>query len=261
MNFHNIASIKHYLELVKATWALIPISLFSFLIGSYSKTKAWIKDIKPTKKAWDLKDTESLTICMSSSTDIQTGQHNKPTTGVGQVKAFGYIVESISSAYNLNNQNIFLSNESVPLKNDLILLGGSKHNRITKRFLEKIDDSAIANQIENKIIWIGDGKKDTCTYIGESNGTDVTKDFGLIIKMPNPFSTSKPNNSTIFLFAGCHTYGTIAAAKYFTETYIEEMPFFHNPFKKKNKHLFIVVKCDVYEKNPVCIESIEKYEF
>lgn len=245
---------------IKPVWGIVPASFFA---GAFTRLRTWISDIRPVKRMWGLRDAKNLTICMSASSDISTGQHTKPTTGVGQVKAFGYIVESISAAYDMQSQNVFLSNEPIPgrLNNDLILLGGSKHNALTERLMRKIEALNVVNQYDNVITWMKKVDGDKIDYVGESDGSKVIKDYGLIIKMKNPFANVSSNQTNIFLFAGCHTYGTIAAAKYFTENYVKENSFFKTLFQKKKENVFMVVKCDIYEKTPIAPELIERYEF
>ena len=73
--------------------------------------------------------------------------------------------------------------------------------------------------------------------------------------MKNPFDSSK--NTFISLFSGCHTYGTIAAAQYFTEHYVKKT----KGLKKVKENLFILVECDVIDGFPIDIKLREIYEF
>ncbi len=51
-------------------------------------------------------------------------------------------------------------------------------------------------------------------YEGHAINRNVVMDYGLIVRASNPFTS---RDRTAILFAGSHTYGTIAAAKFFTE--------------------------------------------
>ena len=84
----------------------------------------------------------------------------------------------------------------------------------------------------------------------------VVKDYGLIIRGKNQFC-NKSEKSTFCLFTGCHTYGTIAAAKYFTEEYIKEITI----FTKKKDNIIFLVECDIIDGFPVAIQIIKRYEF
>ncbi|MDO7873799.1 hypothetical protein Q5H93_03575 [Hymenobacter sp. ASUV-10] len=238
----------------KGIWLAI-----SGVLGYVSKSVVThVKKIDPVKKMWNLKDVKKLTICMSASHRVNTGQHIKATTGVGQVKAFGYIIESIGSAYDITCQNVFLSDEDFKARmgDDLILLGGKKHNEKTRKFLEKIDKLGVVScDSDDEISWKVEGSERV--YIGETTGEKVVKDYGLIIRMKNPYSSFDASPASVCLFAGCHTYGTIAAAKYFTEEYIKQ----HSLLSKIHQSVFIIVECDVEEENPINIKVVAKHEF
>jgi hypothetical protein len=60
--------------------------------------------------------------------------------------------------------------------------------------------------------WIDDG---VLEYEGHAVNRKVTQDYGLLIRMQSPFTS---RSRTVILFSGSHTYGTVAAAKYFTES-------------------------------------------
>jgi hypothetical protein len=52
--------------------------------------------------------------------------------------------------------------------------------------------------------------------------TEVVRDYGLIVRAPNPFA-QKGDNDWILLFAGCFGYGTLAAVKYaVTEDFVTQ---------------------------------------
>ena len=59
--------------------------------------------------------------------------------------------------------------------------------------------------------WIDQGALE---YEGHAINRKIVMDYGLIVRTYNPFTS---RDHTTILFAGSHTYGTIAAAKFFTE--------------------------------------------
>ena len=209
----------------------------------------------PVKRLWKISDPKKLIICAATSTKTDTGQYFRPATGIGQLRALGQIIESLSKAYIIRIQNILLSIDQIQMQieNDLILLGGPKNNEISKLFLDKIKYLNIVYQ-ENSIINWTKGSK-TFAYSGKTEKRKVIKDYGLAIRMKNPFDSSK--NTFISLFSGCHTYGTIAAAQYFTEHYVKKT----KGLKKVKENLFILVECDVIDGFPIDIKLREIYEF
>ena len=215
------------------------------------------KVVKPTERLWKIADHKNLIICAATSTKTDTGKYVRPSTGIGQVRALGYAIESISKAYNIKIQNILLSDDQVQkqIEKDIIILGGPKNNIISRLFLDKLTSiKDIIDQEGNTIIWKVKNEEKEFNAIEKEQ--KVVKDFGLIIRGQNPFANG--NSKTSFsLFTGCHTYGTIAAAKYFTEDYIHQQPL----FSKGYKNVILLVECDVIDGFPVAVQTIKKYEF
>lgn len=233
-------------------------SFIWFIIGYvFSRLLRFFNEIRPVKKLWAIKDPKNLIIVASTSTRTDTGEYERPATGIGQLRALGYTVESLSKAYDVRIKNILLSDDQVQkqIEKDVIILGGPKNNIIAKMYLNKIlEQHLIANQTIKNIVWHGEnGIKEYC---GVKTDRKVVKDYGLIVRTKNPFS-SESRKSSICIFTGCHTFGTIAAAKYFTNYYIKEI----KPFSKIKNNLFLLVECDVIDGFPVAIKLIERNEF
>jgi len=211
--------------------------------------------ILPTKRLWNLSNPKDLIICVSTASKMGASEFYTPTTGIGEIRALGLIVTSLNRAYkNIKISNVFLSKDEVHTKieNDIILLGGPKYNRVTKKFLDKLSDLSIVDEIENEMVWkvhSDEGKFSTDVKEGI-----ISKDYGLIIRMNNPFSTSK---STLTIFAGAHTYGTIAAARYFTENMYKEII----QGGKISQNIAAIVSCNVSDGWPVSLCLVKKYVF
>ncbi|MCB0635899.1 MAG: hypothetical protein KDC54_04755, partial [Lewinella sp.] len=196
-------------------------------------------------------------ICAATSVRTDTGHYSRPATGVGQLRALGHIVESLSKAYDVKIHNILLSDDQVQkqIEDDIIVLGGPKNNVITKLLLDKINEARpIANQFGNTIHWLVKGQE--MTVEGTRLDNTVVKDYGLIIRTANPFA-KRGNPTAAAIFAGCHTYGTIAAAKYFTESYIEHARW----FRSIPRNVALLVECDVIDGYPVAIKLLKAHEF
>jgi hypothetical protein len=179
----------------------------------------------PRRRLWHLHDPGNLVICAANSTTTDTGVYQRPATGIGQVRAIALAIESLSHAYrkNLAIRNILLSTDHVQerIENDLLIVGGPKNNRVAEKFLDLLADEQPAIQIGTVITWrktrlAGRWMNDAAvtTYDGQAIEQQVVKDYGLIIRCQNPFTS---RNRTAILFSGSHTYGTVAAAKYFTD--------------------------------------------
>ena len=137
------------------------------------------------------------------------------------------------------------------IEKDLILLGGSKNNKITRRLINKFRTSSIVDQTATAIYWMQ--SQDQKKFTPKIRDKDVISDYGLIVRMKNPFTSY---NSTICLFSGEHTYGTIAAAKYFTENLYKEAR-----WKDVGRNIVAIVSCDVVDGHPVNLRLEKKYIF
>lgn len=212
--------------------------------------------VLPTKRLWQLKDHTNLVICTATSTKMDESEFHTPATGIGQVRALALIVTSLNRAYkNVKIKNVLLSDDQIhsQIENDLILLGGPKHNRITKHLLNTDNLSIIVDQTENSIIWKANSDQ-ILRFEPLIEDKTIIRDFGLIIRMKNPFSSSR---STVLLFSGGYTYGVIAAARYFTENMYKETI----KRKETNKNIVAIVSCSVQDGWPVSINLEKKYIF
>ncbi|MCR9011567.1 MULTISPECIES: hypothetical protein [Gabonibacter] len=230
---------------------------FVFLGSLASWVYRTVNTVRPVKKLWRISHPQELIICTATSTKTNTGKYLRPATGIGQVRALGHAVESLSKAYNIKIDNILFSDDQVQKKieKDIIILGGPKNNIISKLFLDKFREAKdIVYQTENTISWKTDQGVEE--YNGIEEDQKVIKDYGVVIRGINPFS-SPASKSTFCLFTGCHTYGTIAAANYFTEIHVNSQKI----ISKGKKNIVLLVECDVLDGFPVCIKKIKEYEF
>jgi hypothetical protein len=98
--------------------------------------------------------------------------------------------------------------------------------------------------------WVDDGAFE---YTSKAENKSVIQDYGIVIRMQNPFTTKK---RTIILLSGIHTYGTIAAAKYFTE---DMQRGWYWLFRLRKPNIAALVSTHVFDDYTVGIELI-KYE-
>ena len=179
----------------------------------------------PHRRLWRIADPASLTICASNSTSTNTGVYSRPSTGIGQVRALALTLNSLHSAYHkkIDMKHILLSTDHVQdrMENNLLILGGPKTNRVAAALMNAIQDEQPVVQVKTVIYWrvrqrngqwVDDG---VLEYDGHAVNRKITQDYGLIVRMQSPFTS---RSRTVIFFSGSHTYGTVAAAKYFTES-------------------------------------------
>ncbi len=178
----------------------------------------------PKRRLWRLTKPTGLVVCASNVATRDTGVYYRPDTGIGEMRSLALAVKSLNKAYvrELDIKNILLSTDHLQerLENDLLLIGGPEHNKVTARFLKFVSDKQPIRQTSDTIIWRHKkmaGKwleDDVLEYTSKSEDKSIIQDYGIVIRMQSPFTTEK---RTVILLSGIHTYGTIAAAKYFTE--------------------------------------------
>lgn len=239
--------------LANAIWAVLGAVLFAIISLLTSRL--------PTKRLWRFRDVTKLVIVMASSTVTDTGKYLRPATGIGQVRSLAMTVQSLQKAYGdkVNLDNLLFSTEPVQNRahNDMVLLGGPKNNRQTQIFLDLLKDKQPAFQIENTISWKLDtlaGNEETFEGTRSSDGKAILSDYGLIIRTRNPFLQVSGSRKVV-LFSGCHTYGTMAAAVYFTRM----TSMWSRVFGKAN--MSILVKATIIDGYPIDIEMVKFHEW
>ncbi|GHO65552.1 hypothetical protein KSD_42260 [Ktedonobacter sp. SOSP1-85] len=235
----------------------LPIGALLAYIGFFFSVRL------PHRALWQVKDPANLVVCASSSTTTNTGVYNRPATGIGQVRALALALRSLHHAYHkhLDIRNILLSTDHLQerIENDLLILGSSKTNAVTARFLELLEDEQPAKVIDSLIIWrihkaggqwVDQGAVE---YEGSAMKRQVVNDYGLIIRAYNPFTLRK---RTAILFSGSHTYGTVAAAKFFTENM---QGLLRKLTKDGRKNFVILVSTQVVEGYPTRMKVERSY--
>lgn len=214
----------------------------------------------PRRRLWRIADPAKLTVCVSDSTNTNTGVYHRPSTGIGQVRAMALAINSLNAAYHkhLDVGHILLSTDHMHdrMDNDLLILGGLKTNRVAAEFFKAIGNEQPATQEKTVITWrvkqqngqrIDDG---AIEYNGYAVNRKVAQDYGLILRMQSPFTAK---DRTVILFSGSHTYGTAAAAKYFTEN-----KGLRHLLKRKQKNLVALVRTQVIDGFPTTLK-LEHY--
>ena len=195
----------------------IVASLISIVLGCLiAKVVRYLKELRPLQKTWQFREDEQICVFISSPGEIDTGVYKKKITTLGQIYGFAYLLNSIKKAYpKLEIDHLYFTRNPKTdnfsaelLGSTVICLGGHKHNWVSKLFLEEIHPPVVFDENDNLIDLL---KKKT--YKPKIENGIISEDFGIIIKAANP--NNKRNS--VFIFAGCHTYGVITASKFFYE--------------------------------------------
>lgn len=245
-------------------------NILYFLLGGLGAILLrWVVNFLTKKRLWKLLKPDDLVIIAAKSseervtkkdelTGIEKLIYIRPSTGLGELRAMGAIATSLTAAYkNTQLSEIVISGREAGklVEKDLILLGGPKKNEVSKKLLEKLlyllPVPVVQLEKTGVLHWLVEGEAATFSVEsvepeeGSRSGDNIVEeDYGLIICMQNPFSQYR---TRICLFAGCHTYGTVAAAIYFTgrQSVIEQ-------WKKYFYRTYIaIVHCEVQDDQPV----------
>lgn len=237
----------------------LPIGVLLAAIGYFIQVRL------PRRRLWRLTNPSTLVVCAAASTVTDTGVYNRPATGIGQVRALAIAVRSLGKAYShsMDIKNIYLSSENLQdrLEEDVLLLGGPKTNQVTAHFLELMNDIQPVMQFANpdRIVWrekkVGDQWIDAgaLEYSSEVVHRKVIKDYGLIMRVSSPFTSQ---DRTVVLLSGGHTYGMVAAAKYFTEDMQRGFYWFR---RLRKKNVVVVVGAQILDGHPTKIKLEKVY--
>jgi len=195
----------------------ILVSLISTILGYLiAKAVRYLKELRPLRKTWQFKEAEQIYVFIASPGEIDTGVYKKKITTLGHIYGFAYILNSIKKGYphlEINHLYFTLDPKTDNFSSELlgstaICLGGHKHNWVTKLFLEEIHPPVVFDENDNLINLL-----DKIVYKPKIKDGAILEDYGIIIKALNPNN----RRNKVFIFAGCHTYGVIAATKFFYE--------------------------------------------
>jgi hypothetical protein len=219
----------------------------------------WLYEQRRARRLWLLRrllrSANDLNVIVSDSAAVHTGRYLRRSTGLGQARAIGLLSPSLSHAYKgLPTEFVKLSSDCVgdDRCGDVVILGGPKNNSVTRLLFERLGSrypvSMITSAGDDAIVWRDHGVEE---HFPDRNPPPLShggKDFGLILRTNNCFDET----GTVTLFAGTHTYGTLAAALFFVrhpKRILELGP----------EEFAIVVECNVepdgHVERPHCIRS------
>ena len=128
-------------------------------------------------------------------------------TGEGEICAVSLLSPSLYWLYGRNH--VWVSLSKSPTKDykesSLILLGGPDRNDVTREVIEKLD--LTLRFIDDGTV-LYDSVSERRYVIGLNESDKVVRDYGMFIKTRSPFR----ENRTVFILAGCRTFGTLASA-------------------------------------------------
>lgn len=193
-------------------WLLLGITL-RILYELYSKRR-------PIARIWGLRSSKKdLSIAVSTLTPQKTGEYRRPMTGLGELQSVSFIRESLIEAYGTRRTVNICFSDRFPegeLLNDVISIGGTDHNHIT-RYFSKIYELPVGCEDIPHTVVVDRALGKTYTPVIENS--EIKIDYGIVSRIPNPLN---PKN-VVILIDGSHTYGLAGAARLMTEAFNEQL--------------------------------------
>lgn len=199
--------------------------------------------VNRAKRLWRLRNPATVSVVLATSASVGTGAYVRRMTGLGQARALGLLVPSLTRAYGeLDSNAVTLSvhTNGIGREGDLILLGGPKNNEVTREILHRMaprlpitirtngDEEIVHNTADGGVVVLPPASTPAPSQ------SRAGYDYGYILRAANCFNPK----TSVTVFAGTHTYGTGAAVKYFL----------NNPKKFRalgNRQYVLVVKVRV----------------
>lgn len=235
-------------------------ALLAYSIGFYNK-----RNKQKFKKIFSKKSSDKYYIAVTAFEPTTLDLYYRPKTGYGELISLANISKSIAYCDNYDKliSFVYLSSENSfsahLFDENLIVIGGSTHNRVMRFFKTKI-----SNLLRVKIYDEYSGRikssADFCLIDYEGNKYKsvvdnhiITKDYGLVTKIPNPINKQR----TLILIDGLHTFGLVAASKFLLHEYIKQ---YYLQINKLNDNYFqIIIEADVKDYE-VFIKNIKYFK-
>lgn len=215
-------------------------------------TAVWSRTAE--RRRWQFEVPDQLRISISGSVVEDTGDQQF-TTGLEQAKALAVVLPSLGRAWrSVDVRNVTVSGQvGGGYEGNLVLMGEPDSNQVTKDVLDEFgqrlgvshdgtsiklydfeglvrdvpraflaevteeehDYEFVDNDFEKVVSWY---------WRLEAYGEPVQEDYGLVIRVLNPFGDSAVQHR-IVIFCGSHRYGTLAAARWFVDADLPEGDF------------------------------------
>jgi hypothetical protein len=232
---------------------------------------------------WQIRDDEPLFCAISTVGPEDTGKYKRRATGFGEIRGYASVVYSLARAYEkgiMKDARLYFS-DTYPhdrrLERSLILLGGDDKNDVTRQMIrhfelqskelpfrfhyekdERGKDTGVKSLFVQDIEGIESSYNPQYEEVETDDGgksVQVVQDFGVVTRLPNPLNP----HSKLYIFAGCHTYGTAAAAKAVAAKSILRQIERTCPYYLTSKFFVAVLRCTMISENFFHVDRMEVF--
>jgi hypothetical protein len=185
-------------------WSAITLTI-TILAGVVRKLGIYLRNRRPYLQFWQPGTNHHFYIVPGS---ITYGQNQRVSSmSTGDIGALVELTASIRTLYPAARVERLISTDfpAERLASTIVTIGGPKNNQITRELLAETD-----------IGYSFDGTTLKSTYSGQAYTPEYDDqghpkiDYGLLLRAGNPYD----NSEWFYAFAGCHTYGCLAAARF-----------------------------------------------
>lgn len=228
-------------------WGDLLITLIVYFLGLGTKLGLeLIKNTRPTKKLWKIKNNADVYI-VTANTPIETRvvSNEFAVTGyISEYMAADNITSFLERVYKKIKFEIdmqcYFNYKNVT--KDVIVIGGPVNNPLTRKIFDKVNlpfkfvDYDLVN-IQNQKVY----KSEINIDVAEQY---IEKDYCLIVNMMNPLDND--DDSRAIIIAGCRTLGCYAGAKFLTRDYkkisksLSNMNIDESELQKSNNYALVI---------------------
>lgn len=220
------------------------IAIFTWVISRFSMSY----HIRPIKRLWSLPNDKneiyvlygdaSQKKIVNSKSLIINGS-TKARVDRGDVEAYGRILSTLESIFpksDFKGLPAHLIHPEILKDKDFILVGGPIYNIKTRDLFRELHRNSFPLKYDD-IKLIGNRTCPDISYSPIEEDGRVITDFGLIIRLRNPWNKDK----SVFLFSGCDTYGVLGSSKLFSITKNKSLRKIQRNISKLSKYNYFAI--------------------
>ncbi|QDW31068.1 hypothetical protein FFF93_015810 [Arthrobacter sp. KBS0702] len=180
----------------------------AFVFGLLAR-RAWSRWTKtrPAGQLWGVLREKRVELVLTTAPESSPRENSSlvfPSEAIAGGEVSSYLTNMLKVECRTRLSGTF---PSTSWNRNLIVIGGPVHNNVTRILLSRLDAGV---EFDGHAIVLADGRRFQAeTTVDERGVTAPIADFGLVIRLPNPFSSKQH----VTLLIGSNTHGCLIAAR------------------------------------------------
>ncbi len=166
----------------------------------------WTKT-RPAGRLWGVLREKRVELVLTTAPESSVRENSSlvfPSEAIAGGEVSSYLTNMLKVECRTRLSGTF---PSTSWNRNLIVIGGPVHNKVTRTLLSRLDAGV---EFDGHAIVLADGRRfEAETTVDDGGATAPTSDFGLVIRLPNPFSSKQH----VTLLIGSNTHGCLIAAR------------------------------------------------